>query len=361
MLYPAELWGLSGRRGSVVADGAEAVGVAMGTHVADGDVLDGVGNAVAICVSHRFLTGGETQAKLVESVAGADPAHQRLGSAHGGGFVFQDPMLGPAQPGLGGGAARLIDAGGHRSESPKKRRGGGSTARLVGARGFEPPTSSTQNWRADQTALRPGQPLGTTTHPREQGPLRENLLSVKRGVDHPVAAVDAEPGGDAGVHLEHCDHRLGRTDDGGGARRGIAMDVGNTAIARNEQHVEGQEGVAHPERRDILFTEQEQHAGIFGQGVAEHQPLMKLVLGFRDFDAEMEAGAAEGRHRDVRMAEGDGAGRIRPGRQGEGQEQQQDETDHRADTPGSGRRGGSAVKEVLPCRDHRLDGGARPG
>ena len=140
------------------------------------------------------------------------------------------------------------------------------------------------------------------------------------------------------------------------------MDVGDPAVAGDEQHVEGQEGVAHPERGDVLAAEQEQHAGVVGHGVAEHQTLMELVGGFGNLDSEAEAGAADGGDGDLGAAEDHRRRRVRQDR---GRDQQKEEhhdaADHEGASDGGTGRMGSAMEQIVRRRNRRPDGHPRFG
>lgn len=54
------------------------------------------------------------------------------------------------------------------------------------------------------------------------------------------------------------------------------MDMGDSAVTGDEQHIERDEGVAHPHGDGACFTKIEKHAVFWRHGLAEHQALRAL-------------------------------------------------------------------------------------
>src|ERR1700684_926782 len=123
---------------------------------------------------------------------------------------------------------------------------------MVGAAGFEPATCSTQNCRA--TRLRYTPPiaaLNTWSAPASQAACHRQARSLafaEDRADDPVARLDAELVRRSGDHFEHRAHRRARWNEVVGFRLGVLGDAGDAAVAANEDHVERDIGVVHPER-----------------------------------------------------------------------------------------------------------------
>src|SRR5271165_4347937 len=105
-----------------------------------------VPHPVLLGVRHRFLLRGEGEMNLRLRVRAADPPHQRVGNPRSTGLELQHPMVRPGTAGLHCVFRRLIYPGPHRRPN---------SPTVVGAAGFEPAASCTQNTRADQAAPRP--------------------------------------------------------------------------------------------------------------------------------------------------------------------------------------------------------------
>ena len=58
------------------------------------------------------------------------------------------------------------------------------------------------------------------------------------------------------------------------------------AVGANEHHVERDVGVLHPHCHLARLVVGEQHAGLFGQVRAEHQPALHLVDGLGGLDID---------------------------------------------------------------------------
>src|SRR5437588_12053845 len=88
---------------------------------------------------------------------------------------------------------------------------------------------------------------------------------------------DAVTGGNAeftrgpGDDLEHSPYRAARGDQIVGHRLGILRDTHDASVAGDENHVERNIGIVHPELDRLLLLEIEQHAAALGQLLAEHQ------------------------------------------------------------------------------------------
>src|SRR3546814_17119829 len=65
------------------------------------------------------------------------------------------------------------------------------------------------------------------------------------------------------------------------------VDVEDRAVGLDEQHVERDERVAHPERGHLLLAEIEQHAGIRRHALAEHQATGAAFVAARQFYRDM--------------------------------------------------------------------------
>ncbi|MNV08979.1 hypothetical protein D3C71_994590 [compost metagenome] len=70
-------------------------------------------------------------------------------------------------------------------------------------------------------------------------------------------------------------------------RNGVFVNMGDSAIAADEQHIERDEGVAHPHGDGARLTEIEQHAVFRRHGFTEHQTLRALGIVQRQFGNEV--------------------------------------------------------------------------
>ena len=118
---------------------------------------------------------------------------------------------------------------------------------------------------ADCSKTRPG--CNATQRP---GPRRGQGL--KNGVAHLVAGPQADLGGDAAVEFEHRRARTARGDRRLRQRLGAIDDPRHRAVAGDEDHVERDVGVLHPEGDRAVALELEQHAAIHRHEAAIHQP-----------------------------------------------------------------------------------------
>lgn len=104
---------------------------------------------------------------------------------------------------------------------------------------------------------------------------------------------DTVTSGPASVRLEHMGH--GARDRAGVVVAGwdVLEDAGDEAVLGDEQHIEGDAGVVHPERMDARGAiEGEEHAVIGRHGLAEHEP--SLLRGGVDGDLDVQGWGAGG-------------------------------------------------------------------
>src|ERR1700688_1044081 len=137
---------------------------------------------------------------------------------------------------------------------------------MVGAAGFEPATCSTQNCRA--TRLRYPPPVAACGYivrppPASRSACRASARSVASAedrADNPVARLDAELACRAGDHFEHRAHRSAGRNEAIRFRLGALFDAHDPAVAANENHIERDVGIVHPERDRLVMLEVEQPA-----------------------------------------------------------------------------------------------------
>src|SRR5580700_1306452 len=140
-------------------------------------------------------------------------------------------------------------------------------SQMVGAAGFEPATCSTQNCRA--TRLRYTPPVaafGYMVRPRKPRSLPPGTRSVafaEDRADDPVARLDAELVRRPGDHFEHRAHRGAGWNEAIRFRLGTLLDAHDPAVAANENHIQRNVGIVHPERDRLVMLEVEQHALTF--------------------------------------------------------------------------------------------------
>ena len=95
------------------------------------------------------------------------------------------------------------------------------------------------------------------------------------------------------LDLQHRGHRLRDRDRRLGHRHRVGGDAGDGAVRTDEDHVERDQGVAHPEAGRARRIEREEHARVRRQAAAVHQPLRLLLGRARDLHREaMRARAA---------------------------------------------------------------------
>src|ERR1700730_16172608 len=98
-----------------------------------------------------------------------------------------------------------------------------------------------------------------------------SLAFAEDRADHPVARLDAELACRPGDHFQYRAHRSAGWDEAVRFRLGAVFDAHDPTVAANEDHVERDIGVVHPERDRLVMLEIEQHALAFRQLLAEHQ------------------------------------------------------------------------------------------
>src|SRR5580698_8023065 len=170
--------------------------------------------------------------------------------------------------------------------------------KLVGAAGFEPATCSTQNCRA--TRLRYTPPVAACGYivrppPASRTARRARSLAFAEDrADDPVARLDAELARRPGDHFEHRAHRSAGRNEAIRFRLGALFDAHDPAVAANEDHIEGDVGIVHPERDRLVMLEVEQHALAFRQLLAEHQAAFAFRVIGRELDGEgVDPGSAD--------------------------------------------------------------------
>ncbi len=110
---------------------------------------------------------------------------------------------------------------------------------------------------------------------------------------HPIAGNDAELSGRARHHFEHRAHRPAGVNQRLRMRYGILGDPVDAPVATDEDHVERDIGILHPEACRLLALEIEQHALSFRQLSPEHQSLRLLFRSDRHLDGKhMNTGLA---------------------------------------------------------------------
>src|SRR5262249_12719967 len=159
---------------------------------------------------------------------------------------------------------------------------------LVGAAGFEPATWSTQNSRATRLRYAPSWPRYTLRFGpasraafapdcrstcRAGNHRRATLARAKDRMCHAVAGRDAKLLRRAGVHFEHRAHGATGRNERFGQRHGGLCDAQDSPIPANEDYVEGDIGVFHPEASRLFLVEVEQHTLAFWEFAPVHESL----------------------------------------------------------------------------------------
>src|ERR1700730_14272663 len=101
-----------------------------------------------------------------------------------------------------------------------------------------------------------------------------------------IALRNAELLGRARDHFEHCAYWTARSYERLRKRDRMLGDPQNPTIATDEDHIEWNVGILHPERRRLLAMEVEQHALSFRQLAPKHQALGLLLRGDRHLHPE---------------------------------------------------------------------------
>src|ERR1041385_3626119 len=94
--------------------------------------------------------------------------------------------------------------------------------------------------------------------------------------------------GESSVDLEDVERGLADLAQGLGPWLGVLDDAGDRHVAGDEDHVERDEGVAHPERPVLLLLHQEQHSLIGRQVLAEHEAALALCGGLDDLHLDRD-------------------------------------------------------------------------
>src|SRR5215469_8463231 len=119
------------------------------------------------------------------------------------------------------------------------------------------------------------------------------LMGAEERSAHPIAGRDAELLGGAADHLERRAHRPAGGDVALRQRLGVLGDAQDAAVGANEEHVERDEGVLHPERDRLIEPEIEQHTVALRQLAPEHQAVLLFLRRDRQLDLEgMDAALA---------------------------------------------------------------------
>src|SRR5579863_1843690 len=116
-------------------------------------------------------------------------------------------------------------------------------------------------------------------------PGRFSLWRENRVLDL-IADFKVDARGDAAVDLEDRVNRPPGRDLPLRQRLRVGGDIHHHALARNEDHVQRDVGVLHPEGDWPLFLEVEQHAAIRGHVTAEHQAALAARFVVDDLDGE---------------------------------------------------------------------------
>src|SRR6266481_6837403 len=177
---------------------------------------------------------------------------------------------------------------------------GWSRSWLVGAARFELATCCTQNSRA--TKLRYAPPVPGSIYgiapastrwwvkPAGTGALREDRVT------HPIAGMNAARGRLAAGQFQHGAYRSIRWLRAEIAGLGTLANIGDAPIGADEQHVQGDQGIFHPESDRLLIVEIKEHAVIGRQFDAEHQPALTrgIILGHLDTVMDRTRGGLDG-------------------------------------------------------------------
>ena len=100
-----------------------------------------------------------------------------------------------------------------------------------------------------------------------------------------AVALDRSPDAVA-AHLEDAAHRPTRGNDRFRLRRGVFGNPQDAAVAADEDHVERDVGVLHPEAGRLFLMEVEQHALPFRQLATKHEPSRHLLRRRSHLDRE---------------------------------------------------------------------------
>ena len=130
----------------------------------------------------------------------------------------------------------------------------------------------------------------------------------------------------AGAHFQHVLRRLVDRPQRVGVRRGVRDDADHRPILAEEDHVERDERVVHPERMLVGDFEEEEHSPVAGQIGPEHQTSRLLRFRARDLDLHHPGAPAgvesHGRIGHALLLLGRGASAAGEGEEREGDERQ---------------------------------------
>jgi hypothetical protein len=155
----------------------------------------------------------------------------------------------------------------------------------------------------------------------------------------------AEPGVD-------LDDELGLAGDAATVivhRGNVLEDPGDVAIFRDEEHVEREAGVVHPERAGLAILEHEEHAAVFGELAAVHEAAVPVFFGEHGLGLDDRG---PGGLRETELADGDrgGVGRV-------GRAARVGAWGHCGGGFCRGRHGAAFLPGPGACGGHRLGGG----
>src|SRR5580693_10668677 len=159
---------------------------------------------------------------------------------------------------------------------------------MVGAAGFEPATWSTQNSRATRLRYTPPVAALDSCFPcaQQAEPPAAGLVAAKKRAGDAVARRDVVFARGAGDHFRDAAYRTRRWDEGIRQRRRVLRDVEHAPVAADENHIERDVGIAHPELHLLLGLKIEQHAVALRQRFTEHQAAGALRIVGRKLDGE---------------------------------------------------------------------------
>src|SRR5947209_1494570 len=138
---------------------------------------------------------------------------------------------------------------------------------VVGARGFEPPASSSQSWRSTRLSYAPF-PLsraGCIGLQLAMQPWQSPIYAPsaqripKRYMVNGIADLDSQTRGRPGIHLQYRSSRHLRLDGIERHRHGALVEVHDPAVIGDEDHVERDQGILHPHRYLLRAAVIEQH------------------------------------------------------------------------------------------------------
>src|SRR5262249_7320956 len=160
---------------------------------------------------------------------------------------------------------------------------------------------------------------------------RRKLPFAEDRVCHPVARCDTELSGGAGVDLEHRPHRSARGNERLRERDRVLRDAQDPSVATDEDHVERDIGILHPETGRLFLMKVEQHPLSFGELTPEHEPFGLLLRGGRRSDGKAVHATLAGDLERLQLGRRDASG----GAERQAQERQRGEENKQATTHGT--------------------------